>query len=124
MSTKGYPKRNPAALSRAQVKTLRGLGHGLKPVVRLGRNGLTQGTVGAAITALNDHELIKIGLNPGSQKDRRAEASALAERIGAHITQVIGRTALMYRRHPNTPEIRLPGRVLQLDDLPSDESTP
>lgn len=124
MSTKGAPKPNPAGISREQVKALRGLGHELKPIVRIGRNGLTPAIVKAAITALNDHELIKVGLNPGPQADRRSEAQQLAGEIGAHIAQVIGRTALMYRRHPNQPSIKLPGRVLQVGDLNDEDSTP
>ena len=124
MSKKDTPKPNPAALSREQIKALRGLGHQLKPIVRVGRNGVTHAIIGAAMTALSDHELIKVGLNPGSQSDRRQEANDLAKAIGAHIAQVIGRTALMYRRHPNKPVIKLPGRVLQVDDIETKDETP
>ncbi|MEE2788131.1 MAG: YhbY family RNA-binding protein [Myxococcota bacterium] len=116
MTGKRQAGKNPHALNRDQMKTLRGLGHSLKPCVRLGRNGVTDATVSATVVALRDHELIKIALNPGPQTARRTEAGLVADRAGAHVIHVIGRMALLYRRHPNTPSIRLPGRVLQKDD--------
>ena len=116
MNDKKLPGKNPHALSREQAKALRGIGHGLKPCVRLGRHGVTDATIAATMTALRDHELIKVALNPGPQSARRTEAASVADQSGAHIIQVIGRMALLYRRHPNKPSLRLPGRVLQKDD--------
>ena len=117
MNDKAQPGKNPHALSREQMKALRGLGHSLQPCVRLGRNGVTDATVTATIVALRDHELIKLALNPGAQSARRDEANSVAEQSGAHVIHVIGRMALLYRRHPNKPAVKLPGRVLQKDDV-------
>ena len=40
--------------------------------------------------------------------DRHATAEALAARTRAHLAQVIGRTALLYRRRKEEPVIVLP----------------
>ena len=50
------------ALSEAQKKYLRGLGHKLKPVVMVAEAGLTDAVVSEFETALNHHELVKIKL--------------------------------------------------------------
>jgi RNA-binding protein len=41
-------------------------------------------------------------------EDRHETASTLAERTRAHLAQVLGRTALLYRRRKEEPRIVLP----------------
>jgi RNA-binding protein len=39
----------------------------------------------------------------------RETADAIVARLeGVHVAQTIGRTAVLYRRHPDKPEIQLP----------------
>ena len=40
--------------------------------------------------------------------DRKEAAEALAAATGAVLAQVLGRTFLLYKRHPKTPKIQLP----------------
>ena len=100
---------NPLSLTGAQRRTLRGLGHGLKPVVQIGKHGITDGLVQATSQALATHELIKLSVGGESPIDRKAAPKALAARTGSHVAQIIGRTALLYRRRHDEPVIRLPG---------------
>ena len=46
-------------LSSSQRKYLRGVAHGLKPVVLIGQKGLTTSVVDALDEALMTHELVK-----------------------------------------------------------------
>ena len=46
---------NPVSLTGAQRRYLRGLGHTLKPTVRVGKNGVTEGVIDAMAVALDDH---------------------------------------------------------------------
>ncbi|HEY7956891.1 MAG TPA: hypothetical protein VII38_16415 [Polyangia bacterium] len=48
---------------------------------------------------------IKLGESAG---DRHEMAAALAEACTAELASVLGRTALLYRRRKEKPEIRLP----------------
>ena len=95
-------------LKGKQRSFLRGLGHHLDPVVQVGKDGLTEGLVGALDVALTTHELIKIKLGESAGADRRAIGAALAEAAGADLVQVLGRTVLIYRRRVDNPAIELP----------------
>jgi RNA-binding protein len=95
-------------LSGKQRRYLRGLGHELRPVVQVGRDGLDDGLVAAVDQALTDHELIKIKLGEAAELDRHDAAADLATRTRSEVAQVLGNTVLLYRPHPDEPEITLP----------------
>jgi RNA-binding protein len=57
---------------------------------------------------LEAHELIKIRVGDNAPEDRHATAESLAHRTRAELAQVIGRTALLYRRRREEPTIVLP----------------
>lgn len=95
-------------LSGRQRRYLRSLGHELRPVVQIGRDGLDDGLVAAVDQALIDHELIKVKLGEAANLDRHAAAADLAERTRSEVAQVLGHTVLLYRAHPDEPEIALP----------------
>lgn len=97
------------ALTNQQRRHLRALGHHLDPVVQLGKHGLTEGVSAAVDEALERHELIKVRFGTECPDDRDDVAAQLSEQLGAEITQTLGRTILLYRRHPKEPKIVLPG---------------
>ena len=95
-------------LTEQQRRHLRGLGHSLKPVIRIGRAGVSDAVVAETARALNDHELIKVRV-AGMERDARDEALAsLADRTQSEMVGRIGHTAVLYRRHPKKPRIVLP----------------
>ena len=91
-----------------QRRHLRALGHHLDPVVQVGKEGPTEGLLGALDAALLQHELVKLRLGEQAAGDRHAIAASLAESAGAELVQVLGRTILLYRPHPEEPQIQLP----------------
>jgi RNA-binding protein len=95
-------------LSGKQRRYLRALGHELRPIVQVGRDGLDDGLVAAVDRALTDHELVKIKLGEGANLDRHDAATDLAARTQSEVAQVLGNTVLLYRAHPDEPEIALP----------------
>lgn len=104
---------NPISLTGAQRRTLRGLGHHLRALVQIGKDGISAGLIAATVEMLEDHELIKISVNSEAPVDRKAGPKLLGAAVGAHVAQVIGRTALLYRRRFDEPEIELPGVVME-----------
>lgn len=96
------------ALTGKQKRHLRGLGHGLKPVVHIGRAGLTAGVVEQADRALEDHELIKIRVGDGFDGEFREAVDRLAGDTRADVAGTVGHTALLYRGRDEDPEIVLP----------------
>lgn len=97
-------------LTGKDKRHLRALGHNLDVVVHVGKGGVTDGLVTAVNQALEDHELIKIRVLEEAPVDRKEAAEMLAERCGAVVAQVLGKVVLLYRRHPDHPEIVLPGK--------------
>jgi RNA-binding protein len=96
-------------LSSRQRAHLKSVAHPLKPIVQIGRDGLTPATVTGIEDALKTRELLKVKVLESSPDDPRAIADGIAAVIEhIHVVQVIGRTLVLYRRHPDKPEIMLP----------------
>lgn len=95
-------------LTPSQRKHLKGLGHGLKPCVQVGKEGITEKVLGSIAKALNDHELIKIGLLETAGLDRKDAAQDIANALNAELVQVLGFKILLFRRNPDEPKISLP----------------
>jgi RNA-binding protein len=95
-------------LTGKQKRHLRALGHALSPVVMLGREGLSEAVVAKTDAELENHELIKLKCGDGCLETVDEVAAGLAERCKAQVAQVIGRTALLYRRRAKDPAIKLP----------------
>ena len=96
-----------------QKKHLRGLAHGLKPVVQIGREGVTDGVIRAVDEGLSRHELIKIRFNEIREKElKEAITVELAARTGSVAAGMIGHTVILYREHidPERKKIFLPRR--------------
>ena len=70
--------------------------HPLKPVVFLGRGGLTEGVLEAILKALRDHELVKLKF-VDYKEDKRELSGAAAEATDSHLVRVIGNIAILYR---------------------------
>ena len=91
-----------------QRKHLRGLAHGLDPVVHVGREGASEGVLAAIDDALITHELIKVRMHRPA--DKKALASQLAQSTGAQLCGIVGHMVILYRENPEEPKIRLPAR--------------
>ena len=95
-------------LTGKQKRHLRALGHALSPVVMLGREGLSEAVTAKTDAELENHELIKIKCGESCLDPIDEVATKLAADCRAGVAQVIGRTALLYRRRKKDPTIKLP----------------
>jgi RNA-binding protein len=84
-------------------RALRGHGHALRPVVHVGKGGVTSGVLAQVAQALFDHELVKVRIAAECPTDRFTVADELAHRPGTQVVQILGRTVLVYKRHPEKP---------------------
>jgi RNA-binding protein len=101
------------SLKGYQKKHLRGLAHGLKPVVQIGREGVTDAVICAVDEGLFRHELIKIKFNDLKEKGpKEAITDDLAAKTGSEPVGMIGHTVILYRRHtdPEKRKIAVPAR--------------
>ena len=91
----------------ASMRGLRALGHGIDPVLAIGKDGLTDGVVEACKAVLLRHELVKVKVLAEAPVDRKEVAEELAQKTSATLAQVLGRTFLLYKRHPTKPRVRI-----------------
>lgn len=111
-------------LTGKQRRHLRALGHDLKPIVQVGKNGIDEGLVAALDQALADHELVKIKIGEGAGLDRQEAADELAKQTRSEVAQVLGYTVLLYRAVPDDPKITLPAGKAPTGSSDDDDDEP
>ncbi len=87
-------------LSGTQRKYLRGLAHKLRPVIQVGKNGISTELIKAVDEALNIHELIKVKF-VDFKEDRKEFSQEIAERTSSETAGLIGNIAIFYRQQPD-----------------------
>lgn len=91
-------------LTNARRKYLRRMAHDLKPVVYIGKQGLSEQVRAALEHELDAHELIKVKFQ--DFKDQKREITqSLVEASNSALIGLIGNVAVVYRQHPD-PEKR------------------
>jgi RNA-binding protein len=96
------------SLTASQKRYLRGLAHGLKPVIMTGNKGITQALLKEFSGALEHHELVKVKIGSEDRDERVAVIADLAAGADAELVQSIGRVACFYRRNEEQPKLALP----------------
>jgi len=104
------PRKRALMPSGKLRKALRAAGHHLDPVVRIGKEGVSAALLAELDAQLTAHELVKVKVGAESGDDRFEVADRLAVEASAHVAQVLGRTVLVYRRHPEKPRFE-PGEA-------------
>ncbi|HEX6588929.1 MAG TPA: ribosome assembly RNA-binding protein YhbY [Longimicrobiales bacterium] len=96
-------------LNARQRAHLKSLAHPLKAMAQIGKGGVDDAVVQSLDDAFQNRELLKVKVLESAPVSAKEAAEQLAERVsGAKLVQVIGRTVVLYRQHPDAPEIRLP----------------
>lgn len=99
----------PKELTPRQRAYLKSLAHPLKTIAHVGKGGIDHDVVRSLEEAFHNRELLKVKVLESAPLGAKEAAEQLAARVsGARLVQVIGRTIVLYRQHPDTPEIRLP----------------
>ncbi len=97
------PKKKSLMPTGPLRRKLRAAGHHLHAIVQLGKEGVTDAVVRQLNQALYDHELVKVKIGTESPEDRFEAAERLALESEAQLAQILGRTALVYKKHPEKP---------------------
>lgn len=67
---------------------------------------MTDGVITSIELALLNHELIKVRLH--EPDDKNGMARELAARTSSAMCGLVGHTVILYRPHPDDPQIKLP----------------
>ena len=91
-----------------QKRHLRTIAHNLRPVVNLGKHGLSPETKKEIDAQLLEHELIKLKLLDSCPISKKKCAHLLTYENSLEVVQIIGKTLTLYCPHPEDPKIELP----------------
>lgn len=94
-----------------QRRHLRSLAHPLRPVVMIGKEGLTGAVLAKTDQELLAHELIKVRFSDKKDEKRQILAE-MAEKLLAEVVGVVGHVGVLFRqnREPKKRQIRVPAR--------------
>jgi RNA-binding protein len=100
-----------ATLNPKQRQYLKGLAHSLKPLFQIGKEGVTDSALRSIERSFNNRELLKVKVLDTAPEGVDESGEILASSLeGVKVVQVIGKTIVLYRRHPEKPGIKLPGK--------------
>jgi len=97
-------------LSEKQQRYLRGRAHPLKPLIRIGQQGLTAAVCAETSRALLDHELIKVRVQAADREAREALIAELVQRTASELVMRIGHVAVLFKARAELSRIPLPDR--------------
>jgi RNA-binding protein len=84
---------------------LRAYGNGVDPLVRVGKEGLTETVIASLDDVLRTREIAKVKVLKNSDEDIKEIAKEMAEKSGAELIHVMGRTILLFRVNKEKPVI-------------------
>jgi RNA-binding protein len=103
MAAPTSPKKRALMASTKLRKALRAAGHHLPAIVQVGKEGVSEAVLRQLDAQLAAHELVKVKIGTESPEDRFEAAERLGDAAGAQVAQILGRTVLVYRKHPEKP---------------------
>ena len=94
-------------MTSKQRAKLRSMANTMEPILFVGKDGVTDGTVKEAYDALEARELIKCVVQQNCELTAREALDELCTRLGAEPVQCIGRRFVMYRESRKNKQISL-----------------
>ncbi len=95
-------------LTGKQARHLRSIGHSLKPLLLVGKSGITENFIKQVRSSLDTHELIKVKVGKTSETGLDEAISQLIDKVPCQLAQSIGKTLLLYKANDEDPKIKLP----------------
>ena len=89
---------NSSSISK---KYLRGLGHHLKPIIHISKNGLSENIESEIEQALVRHELIKIKISSHSRIEKSKLCKQICEKNEAMLVQLVGNILVLFKSASN-----------------------
>jgi RNA-binding protein len=83
-------------LDKETRRALKAQAHSLKPLIQIGRNGLTPAALANIDHALTDHTLIKVKFND-HKRQKQELSQEIADHTKADIVDLIGHTLILHR---------------------------
>ena len=82
---------------------LKKLAHSIKPILQLGKEGISEGFLKELDAVLERFELVKIDLLPSAGDEKKELTERLLEKTGARFISQVGRKLVLYRESTTLP---------------------
>lgn len=93
-------------LTGKQKRYLRSLANTIKPIMQVGKDGISEALFNSVMDAFNTHELIKVNVLKTCEDDINEVAIEIASNCECELVQKIGKTLVFYKRNKE-PKILL-----------------
>ena len=93
-------------LTQTERQHLRKLAHDLRPVLQIGKQGLTPNALSSIENALAARELIKLKFLD-FQDEKQSLSEQIATELGAALIGIVGNVAIFYRQQPDPDRRRI-----------------
>jgi len=80
------------------MKDVKRVGHGLRPTVHVGKEGVTDTLIEEIAKQVKNRKVVKVRLLPSVEEDRKRVAEDLATRSDSVLIEVVGHTVLLCDR--------------------------
>ena len=91
-------------ISADERRELKKQAHHLKPVVIIGRKGLTEAVIAEIESALLAHELIKVQIHPTHKVTLLADMASVVEKTLSSYIDTVGNIVILYRKRDPVEE--------------------
>lgn len=86
---------------------LRKRAHKLEPIVRIGKDGLTENIVKSIFEAIESRELIKLKILQNCEIEKQQIYSQLMEVKDLEVVGIIGRVIIIFKENKDKPSVSL-----------------
>ncbi len=87
---------------------LKKMAHSMKPVIQVGKDGVSPNVILQIRETIHKRELIKISFLESCPDDVKTASDKIIERSKVEFVGLIGRKLTVYKRNPDNPTIKLP----------------
>ena len=95
------------ALTSKQRAFLKKKAHELNPLVRIGKDGVTESLIQSILEAIDSRELLKVKILQNCEKEKEEVLEELSKCSEFEIVGIIGRTIILFRENRDKPTISL-----------------
>lgn len=90
-------------LSNRELRDLKGRAQLLKPMLKVGKEGLSPAFLKEVDTTLTHHDLVKVKFDEFKEQKKEL-GPKLAEGVGANLVMQVGHVVVLFRRKPAPAE--------------------
>jgi RNA-binding protein len=96
-----YFPRVAEELSNREVRELKARAQLIKPMLKVGKDGLSPAFLKEVDTTLKHHDLVKVKFDEFKEQKKEL-GPKLAEGVGANLIMQVGHVVVLFRRKPET----------------------